>query len=185
MKKHFSALIYFVLKIISPKKYLARPNINIDSNPGFSIYDITMKSIDGENIQLSRYLGKKILIVNTASKCGFTNQYNELEAFQIKNQDSFVVLGFPANNFGGQESGSNEDIIAFCKLNFGVTFQLFEKSDVIGPNQNLLYKWLSDKDKNGWNDVPPSWNFCKYVINEKGELLNFYSSSVNPLISIS
>jgi len=92
-----------------------------------------------------------------------------------------VILGFPANNFGGQEPGSNEEISNFCRLNYGVTFQMFEKISVKGEDRAPLYEWLSEKEQNGWNDQAPSWNFCKYLINEKGELVKFYSSAVKPL----
>ena len=146
-----------------------------------SFYDFKMKSIEGKEINFAEYKGKKVLIVNTASECGFTPQFNELEELHEKHKDKVVLLGFPANNFGGQEPGSNEEIATFCQRNFGVTFQLFEKSDVVGANQNSLYHWLTRKEENGWNETAPSWNFCKYLINEKGELIKFYSAAVNPL----
>ncbi|MGZ4116709.1 MAG: glutathione peroxidase, partial [Bacteroidia bacterium] len=92
-----------------------------------------------------------------------------------------IILGFPANNFGGQEPGSNDEIGSFCRKNFGVTFQLFQKSEVIGNDQNPLYKWLTDKDQNGWNTEAPTWNFCKYLVSENGELLKFYSAAISPM----
>ena len=146
-----------------------------------SFYDFNFKSIDGKKIDFAQYKGKKVLIVNTASECGFTPQYSELNELSEKYSDKIIVLGFPSNNFGGQEPGSNKEIENFCKANFEITFSLFEKSDVIGNDQNALYKWLSNKNENGWNDEKPTWNFNKYLINEKGELINFYSSSVSPL----
>ena len=127
------------------------------------------------------YKGKKIMIVNTASACGYTPQYDDLQQLFEKHKDKLIILGFPSNNFGGQEPASNNEILAFCIKNYGVTFPLFEKSDVTGTNQNTLYKWLTDKQQNGWNTQSPDWNFCKYLINEEGELMKFYSSSVNPL----
>ena len=146
-----------------------------------SFYDFQLKAIDGKEIDFSVYKGKKILVVNTASECGYTPQYTELQELHKKHGDQITVLGFPANNFGGQEPGSNTEIGAFCQKNFGVTFQLFEKSDVVGENQNPLYKWLTSKEQNGWNEEQPNWNFCKYLISENGELLKFYSSAVNPM----
>ena len=146
-----------------------------------SIYDFKVDGLTGGSINFSDFKGKKILVVNTASKCGFTHQYEGLEQLYEKYKDKLVIIGFPANNFGGQEPGSNEEIGAFCRKNFGVTFQLFEKSDVIGENQNPLYRWLTDKDQNGWNTEAPNWNFCKYMISENGELLKFYSSAVSPM----
>lgn len=146
-----------------------------------SFYDLKFKSIDGKEISFSNYKGKKLLIVNTASECGYTPQYNELQELHEKYGNKITVLGFPANNFGSQEPGSNEQIINFCTKNFGVTFQLFEKSDVIGANQNSIYKWLTDKNQNGWNEEKPSWNFFKYLINENGELIKAVSAAVSPL----
>ncbi len=149
--------------------------------PVKSFYDFKLKSIDGKTIDFSQYKGKKLLIVNTASKCGFTKQYAALEELHEKYGDKVVILGFPANNFGGQEPGSNGEIQEFCKKNYGVKFQMFEKISVTGEDQHPLYQWLSKKDMNGWNDQAPSWNFCKYLINEKGELVKFYPSKVEPM----
>ncbi|MBP6664211.1 MAG: glutathione peroxidase [Chitinophagales bacterium] len=149
--------------------------------PTQSFYDFKMLAIDGTEIDLSQYKGKKVLVVNTASKCGFTPQYKDLEALSQKMGDKLVILGFPANNFMGQEPGSNTEIASFCQKNYGVTFQMFEKIDVVGKNQHPLYKFLSDKTLNGWNDQAPSWNFCKYLIDENGRLIKFYKSGVNPL----
>jgi glutathione peroxidase len=145
-----------------------------------SFYDFTMKSIDGKDINLSQYKGKKVLVINVASQCGYTKQYADLQKFHEQYGEKIVLLGFPANNFGGQEPGSNDEIATFCQKNFGVTFQLFEKISVAGDDQHQLYKWLSTKSENGWNDQAPKWNFCKYLIDEKGELLQYFGSSVKP-----
>lgn len=145
-----------------------------------TFHDFTMKSIDGKEINLSQYKGKKILVINVASECGYTKQYADLQKFHEQYGDKIVLLGFPANNFGGQEPGSNEEIATFCQKNFGVTFQLFQKISVVGDDQAPLYKWLSTKSENGWNDQAPKWNFCKYLIDEKGELLQYFGSSVKP-----
>ncbi len=146
-----------------------------------SIYDFTMRSIEGKDIPLSQFKGKKILIVNVASECGYTPQYKDLQKLYDTYKDRLVILGFPANNFGGQEPGSNENIKTFCERNFGVTFPMFSKISVAGDDQDPLYQWLSKKPLNGWNDKSPGWNFCKYLISENGELLKFFSSSVNPM----
>ena len=156
------------------------------SNPGHiqattSFYDLKFTSIDGKVIDFKEYKGKKLLIVNTASECGYTPQYADLEKLNQEYGTKVVVLGFPANNFGGQEPGTNKEISGFCQKNYGVTFQLFEKSSVKGEDKNEVYKWLTDKSKNGWNDQEPTWNFCKYLINEKGELVKFYPSKVKPM----
>ncbi|WP_181306782.1 glutathione peroxidase [Rufibacter sp. XAAS-G3-1] len=146
-----------------------------------SLYDIPLKTIDGKDANLQQYKGKKMLIVNVASECGFTPQYADLEKLHRLHGDKVVVLGFPANDFGGQEKGSNEEIAQFCQKNFGVTFPLFQKGSVIGAEQQPMYKWLTSKEANGSNTNAPSWNFCKYLISEDGKLLKFYPSKVSPL----
>lgn len=152
-------------------------NINGTQN----LYDFKMKALIGDQtIDLSQYKGKKVVLINVASKCGFTPQYADWEAFHKKYGKDIIVLGFPANNFGGQEPGSDEEIATFCQKNYGVTFQLFDKIDVVGTMQHPLYKWLSTKALNGWNDKAPTWNFCKYVVDEKGQLTNFFASAVTP-----
>ena len=134
----------------------------------------------GEEILFVKYRGKKILLVNLASQCGYTPQYAELEQLHQLNKD-IVILGFPSNNFGSQEPGSDDEIAEFCKVNFGVTFQLFKKDDVKGNNKQSVYQWLSDENKNGWNNEEPQWNFFKYLVDENGNLLKVFSSSVSPL----
>lgn len=145
-----------------------------------SIYDIKVKTIDGKEIKLSEYRGKQIIILNTASQCGYTPQYEDWQNFYVNNSHKAVVLGFPCNQFMGQEPGSNKEISTFCTLNFGVTFPMFEKVDVKGDHQSALYAWLSDPAKNGWCEEVPSWNFCKYIISEKGELTHFFGSKIKP-----
>jgi len=152
-----------------------------DAAPEKTIYDLKMKALDGQEIDFNSYKGKKLLIVNTASECGYTPQYEELQYLHQTQGNKITVLGFPANNFGGQEPGSNDEIGAFCKKNYGVTFQLFAKSSVLPPDQNPLYQWLTQAEQNGWNTEAPSWNFCKYLVDEKGQLLKFYSAAISPL----
>ena len=158
-----------------------RPMSAISAKPTTSIYDIKLVTIDGKAFDLHVLKGKKILIVNTASKCGYTPQYEELQELQTIHGDSVVILGFPCNDFGGQESGTETEIASFCTKNYGVTFQMFEKIHVKGNEQHPLYKWLTTPALNGWNSDAPSWNFCKYLINENGELLNYYGSGVKPM----
>ncbi|GAB2793393.1 glutathione peroxidase [Hymenobacter luteus] len=146
-----------------------------------TVYDFTVKSIDGKDVKLSQYKGKKLLIVNTASECGYTPQYKELEELYKKHGDKVVVLGFPANNFGGQEPGTEAQIAAFCEKNYGVTFPLFSKISVKGADTAPLYKFLSDKTKNGAVADAPTWNFCKYLIDETGHVVAFYPSKVKPM----
>jgi glutathione peroxidase len=144
--------------------------------PKGSIYDFTINSIEGTPISFRQFEGKKILIVNTASKCGFTPQYEDLENLHKQFGDQVVVLGFPANDFLWQEPGSNEEIVSFCQKNYGVTFQLFEKISVKGKDQHPLYQWLE-----GVSGKRPSWNFCKYLIDEHGQFIEFFGSKVNPM----
>ena len=146
-----------------------------------SIYDFKMKAIDGSIIDFSTYKGKKLLIVNVASKCGYTPQYEDLQKLHELYGNKVTILGFPANNFGKQETGTNDEIALFCSENYGVTFQMFEKISVKDDDMDPLYHWLSEEKYNGWNNEAPSWNFCKYLVNEKGELVAFYPSKVEPL----
>lgn len=144
-------------------------------------YNLSANDIDGNLIDFSKFKGKKILIVNVASKCGYTSQYKDLQELHKKYNDKVTILAFPSNNFGFQEPGSNDQIEEFCETNYGIEFQLFEKSDVRGKNLNSVYKWLSSIDDNGWNDKAPRWNFFKYLVDETGNLKAVYSSNVNPL----
>lgn len=162
------------------KKVTARPDSGLQEAKG-SIYDFKMTSITGEEIDFNRYKGKKLLIVNTASECGYTPQYKDLQQLHELYGDKIEILGFPANNFGGQEPGTDIEIAAFCQENYAVSFQMFSKISVKGTDMVPLYQWLTDKSKNGWNDEAPNWNFCKYYINEKGELMKFYASAINPM----
>lgn len=160
---------------------LAEFHPSYDETMESSFYDFKMKDINGKEIDFSEFKGKKLLLVNVASKCGYTKQYAQLQELYATYGDDVIVLGFPANNFGGQEPGSNEEIKEFCSSEYGVTFPMFEKISVAGFDKHPLYRWLSDASKNGWNNEEPKWNFCKYFINEKGELVKFFPSSVTPL----
>lgn len=156
---------------------------NTNNTPAqVSFYSLQSEMNDGSTLKFETLKGKKVLLVNTASECGFTKQYDDLEKLHEQYKDKLVIIGFPANNFGGQEPGNNEEIQAFCKKNFGVTFLLASKSSVVkNENQNPVYSWLSDSTKNGWNNSAPSWNFGKYLVDEKGELMNFFPSAINPM----
>jgi glutathione peroxidase len=155
----------------------------IISNAPIDFYGNSITLNNGSALNLSVYKGKKILIVNTASNCGFTRQYESLEKLYNKYKDSSLVLiAFPSNDFGEQEKGSDETIAQFCKKNYGISFPIAKKGVVVKTEeQQQLYKWLTHKEMNGWNEKEPSWNFCKYIINEKGELTHFFNSSVEPL----
>ncbi len=153
---------------------------NSGNVPG-SFYEFRLKAIDGPIINFDQYKGRKVLLVNVASKCGFTTQYEDLQKLHEMYGTKVAILGFPANNFGSQEPGSNEEIALFCSENYGVTFQMFEKISVKGDDMHPLYQWLSNKEYNGWNNDAPSWNFCKYLVDENGELIAFFPSKVKPL----
>ncbi len=145
------------------------------------VYKFKLKTLDGQEISLEKFKGKKLLLVNVASECGFTPQYKNLETLYEKYKDKLEVVGFPANNFGGQEPGTAAEIKTFCTKNYGVTFQMMEKVSVKGDDTCPLYKWLSNKEENGVTSDAPKWNFCKYLIDENGKVIKFFSSKVDPL----
>ena len=146
-----------------------------------TIYQFRVKDLYGKEFDFATLKGKKILIVNTASECGLTPQYKDLEAIYEKYKDrNFVVVGFPANNFGSQEPGSNEEIAKFCKSNYGVTFPMMSKVSVKGKDMTEIYQFLTQKGKNGLQDSEVEWNFQKYLINEEGQLVKVLSPRVLP-----
>ena len=146
-----------------------------------SIYDLTYNSITGEKVSLEEYKGKFILFVNVASECGFTSQYKDLEKLAETYKDKLVVLGFPCDQFGGQEPGNSEQILSFCKERYGVTFPLSEKIKVKGDNQHEIYDWLTNKKRNGISSTIVKWNFQKYLVSPNGHFLNYYYSVTKPL----
>lgn len=146
-----------------------------------SIYEFNVAGLDGSQIDLKKYKGKKILIVNTASQCGYTPQYTDLEALYEKYKDKLVIIGFPANNFGGQEPGTNTEIKEFCKKNYGVTFPMAEKISVKGTDIHPLFQYLVDEAKKKGIEDPIKWNFTKFLIDEKGNLITVFPSKVKPM----
>ncbi|MBO72235.1 MAG: glutathione peroxidase [Flavobacteriales bacterium] len=145
-----------------------------------TVYDISLNKISGESFKLSDFRGKKVLIVNTASKCGYTSQYGDLEKLYQEYKDKLEIVGMPCNQFMGQEPGKNSEISAFCKKNYGVTFTLLEKGYVKGSNQHPLYSWLTKKEKNGVDDYKITWNFNKFLLDEDGKLIGYFGSGVSP-----
>jgi glutathione peroxidase len=145
-----------------------------------SIHSFKVKSIEGGEIDFSKFKGKKILVVNTASKCGYTPQYEALQKLYKEYEKKLVIVGFPCNQFGGQEPGTEGEIKEFCKVRYGVTFPLAAKVDVKGSTAAPIYKWLCSKGENGVLDAEIKWNFNKFLLNEKGELLAYFPSSVKP-----
>ncbi|MGK7397937.1 MAG: glutathione peroxidase [Candidatus Cyclobacteriaceae bacterium M3_2C_046] len=176
----FSLLVAMVTAFVGANKIKTRPEDTMNK-PSKSFYEFKLKAIDGSEIDFAQFKGEKLLLVNVASKCGFTPQYEDLQKLHETYGEKVTILGFPANNFGSQEPGSNQEIAQFCQLNYGVSFQMFEKISVKGEDQHPLYQWLTSKSLNGWNEQAPTWNFCKYLINENGELVKFFGSKVNPM----
>lgn len=168
-----------VISIAATKKRTAPRSAAL--TPKGSAYDFKLKTIDGEEISLAKFKGKKLLLVNVASQCGYTPQYKNLEALNKQYGNKVVVIGFPANNFGAQEPGSSSEIKEFCTKNYGVSFPMMEKISVKGSDMHPLYKWLSTKEANGVCGDAPGWNFCKYLVDEKGQVIKFFSSKVDPL----
>ena len=145
-----------------------------------TIYDYKVESLDGKEINFADFKGKKILIVNTASECGFTPQYADLETLSKDYKDKLVVVGFPANNFGGQEPGSNAEIGAFCQKNYGVTFPMAAKVSVKGDDTAPIFKYLTEKDLNGVKNTTILWNFTKFLLDEKGKLIETFICTTKP-----
>ena len=170
MKRNFILLNFLILSLIM---------IQAQTN---SIHQFKVKDINGEIFDMSSLKGKKVLVVNTASKCGFTPQYEQLEELYEKYKDTgFTVIGFPANDFKNQEPGSTEEIKAFCTLNYGVTFPMMDKVSTKGEDQSPIYEWLTHKSKNEVKDSEVAWNFQKYMIDEDGKLVDFKASKVSPM----
>jgi glutathione peroxidase len=174
------ALAAWSCQSASSNKVMSKPEETVKSIDMESLHSLKVLNIKGEEVSLSKYKGKKVLIVNVASKCGYTPQYGDLQLLHEKYGDKVAVLGFPSNDFGGQEPGTNIEIAQFCSTNYGVTFDMYDKVAVKGKDKHPLYQWLTSKSLNGWNDQEPTWNFCKYLVDEEGHLLKFYASSVNP-----
>jgi glutathione peroxidase len=146
-----------------------------------SIYDFKVKALDGGTIDFAKFKGKKILIVNTASQCGYTPQYEDLQKLYEQYRKQLVIVGFPANNFGEQEPGTNVEIAEFCKKNYGVTFPMAAKISVKGDDMAPIYHWLTEKEHNGYETTVVKWNFQKYLINEEGELVAMFPHKMKPM----
>jgi glutathione peroxidase len=178
LKAAYPVVMWFSNLAKSPKAILN----NDTAMPAVSFYSLTATIIDGIQFDFSTLKGKKIMLVNTASDCGFTDQYAELEKLYQQYKGQLEIIAFPANDFKEQEKGDNAAIATFCKKNYGVTFPIMSKTAVIkSSGQDLVFKWLTDPAANGWNSKAPSWNFCKYLVNEKGQLTHFFKTSISPL----
>jgi glutathione peroxidase len=190
MKHTFSLICFFIASSIAfaqgttakASRKLMLSNNSKKQVMNNSIYNYKVTDINGKIFDFSTLKGKKVLIVNTASNCGFTPQYKELETlYQTYKNNGFVIVGFPANNFGAQEPGSNEEIASFCQKNYGVSFPMMGKVSVKGDDMTAVYQFLTQKSKNGVMDSTVKWNFQKYLINEKGELEKVMGSQTTPL----
>ncbi len=158
--------------------------VNLAQAQQTDFYSLSAETIDGDTLHFSKLKGKKILVVNTASKCGFTPQYEDLEKLYKKyKDDNFTIIGFPANNFMRQEPGTNEEIKQFCTMNYGVTFPMMAKISVKGKEVHPVYKWLTSKDENGVMDSKVGWNFQKYMIDENGNLVGYAKPKEKPFSS--
>ncbi len=177
MKSNLLKRVWLALTVVACLA-LAIPQVNAQEK---SIYDYTVETIDGKKFKMSELKGKKIMIVNVASKCGFTYQYEELQALYEKYKDKgLVIIGFPANNFGKQEPGKNEEIKTFCSLTYGVTFPMMAKISAKGDDMAPIYQWLTTKKLNGVGDFEVSWNFNKFLINADGTLYQHFGPKTAP-----
>ncbi|WP_297985422.1 glutathione peroxidase [uncultured Chryseobacterium sp.] len=181
MKKLFIVLLSVVafLKSCTGQKS-ETSQANTEKEMGKTIYDYKVEALDGSEINFADFKGKKILIVNTASECGFTPQYADLEKLYEANKDKLVIVGFPANNFGGQEPGSNAEIGTFCQKNYGVTFPMAAKVSVKGDDTAPIFKYLTEKELNGVKNSAILWNFTKFLVDENGKLIDSFVSTTKP-----
>jgi len=160
-------------KIISNEKRI---------EPIISFYDLALTQNNGQKVNFGQFKNKKVLLVNTASNCGYTGQYAELQQMHEKFPTKLAIIGFPANDFKEQEKGDDDEIAQFCQTNFGVSFPLSKKSHVLKVDgQHPVYQWLTQSEQNGWNDHEPDWNFSKYLVDENGVLTHYFGSAVSPL----
>ncbi len=185
LRQKFLQLVYPILKFFANNKNLAgkiKEN-KIGKAPSISFYSLNSILNNGENFSFENLKRKKVLIVNTASNCGYTAQYEELEKLYQQEKEKLIILAFPANDFKNQEQANDEAIAQFCKLNYGITFLLMQKTKVVDNNCNVVFKWLSNEQLNGWCNQQPVWNFTKYLINEEGMLTHFFGPAISPLSS--
>lgn len=184
LKQRFLKIVYpFWILLTRMKKHNVKILVNDQQlKPSRSIYDLSVQLNNGKTLPLSEFRGKKMMLVNTASDCGYTNQYADLQKLYQHMKEDVIVIGFPANDYKEQEKGSDEEIASFCAMNFGVSFPLAKKSTVRrSEDQNPVFRWLTSKELNGWTSKQPSWNFSKYLISEEGILTHYFDPSIEPL----
>jgi glutathione peroxidase len=178
MIKLLAVTTIFLSGLLQTNKVAAQAGLATSQN---SVHNFKVEGLEGGSIDFSKFKGKKILIVNTASKCGYTKQYAGLQKLYDAYKDKLVIVGFPANNFGGQEPGTNTEIQEFCKKNYGVTFPMAAKVSVKGDDTAPIFKWLCNKTENGVTDAEIKWNFGKFLLDEKGHLIQYFPSKVEPM----
>jgi glutathione peroxidase len=183
LRQRILRLIYPLVLWAGKRKGIARILRNREKKqPPVAFHSLEATLNGNKSLPFASLKGKKVLLVNTASNCGFTGQYAELQQLFEQQQGELVVIGFPANDFKEQEKGDDAAIASFCQLNYGVSFPLAAKASVVkGPSQHPVFRWLSEPELNGWNEVPPVWNFSKYLIDEEGVLTHVFEPSVSPL----
>ncbi len=183
IRQRILKMVYPILTMVGKATGKEKIRSNVQAiAPQVSFYLIPVQLNNGKALSLETLKGKKILVVNTASNCGYTAQYAELQKLYQHAKEDLQIIGFPANDFKEQEGGSDEEIAKFCSVNFGVSFPLSKKSSVVkSVAQHPIFAWLTDKTKNGWNDKTPEWNFSKYLLNEEGILTHYFPPSVSPV----
>ncbi len=183
LKQKFLRIAYPIIRKLGKKGKSGTMLINKNKTaPSTSFFDLKADLNNGKTIDFSDLKGKKVLLVNTASNCGFTGQYAELQSLYEQSKDSLEIIAFPANDFAEQEKSNDNEIAQFCQLNYGVTFPVALKGVVLkNSKQQQVFKWLSDKNLNGWNGHAPDWNFSKYLIDEEGTLTHYFGPSISPL----
>lgn len=182
LKAVYPVLMWFTKTAGKNSEVVSNTN---NTAPLQSFYRLSVTLGNGSTLDCSTLKGKKVLLVNTASDCGYTNQYADLQKLYETQKDKLVIIGFPANDFKEQEKGNDASIGEFCKINYGVTFPIATKGIVIkGAAQQPVFQWLTDKNKNGWSEQAPTWNFCKYLLNEQGVLTHFFAASVSPAADV-
>lgn len=183
LRQRVLKLVYPIFAWLSLKKTKAH-HLNNEKKVAapVSFHTLSVMLTNGKELSFERLKGKKVLLVNTASDCGYTPQYTELQKLYQHSKEELEIIAFPANDFKEQEKGNDEEIAAFCSRNYGVSFSIAKKSVVVKePQQHPVFQWLTDKKKNGWNDKTPSWNFAKYLVNEEGALTHYFEPAVSPL----
>lgn len=183
IKQRLLKLVYPIFMLLQKKSGQTNMQSKPDAMPEspVSFFSLSASNNAGKAFPFSDLKGRYVLIVNTASECGYTPQYTALEALHQQYRDKVAVIGFPANNFGGQEPGSDDNIASFCQVNFGVSFPLMKKADVVGAQMQPVYQWLTQPAQNGWNSKKPEWNFSKYLVSPQGQLLHYFPPGIDPL----